>query len=155
MKRVKILETPRKSVEAKTSPASDLLLLAIPKSILNEDMIRRFCRLIKKGLPPDAVCDYLNVSRSAFQAWVRKGETFRNGGNEPKEFALYAAFVGAFRRASATYRKRIIAQLHRSGNQYWAKEMTILERRDRKNFSRHEAPGQEGNESFDPDERFL
>jgi hypothetical protein len=138
----------------KAATPAPVVTAAIPRSILDEEMIRRFCRLIKKGLPPDAVCDYLNISRSAFWNWITKGESFRNGDGEPKEYQLYGAFVGEFRRATALYRLRRLNALHRPGNNLWAREMTILERRDRKNFSRNEMPGGSV-ESIQPDERFL
>jgi hypothetical protein len=132
---------------------SPILALAVPKSILDEDLIRRFCRLIRKGLPPETACNFLNISRVAFWNWITKGEQFRNGNGEPGEFALYGAFVANFRRATAKYLARINKDLHEAGPM-WAKYMTILERRDRKNYSRKEAPGTDTG-TIDPDERFL
>jgi hypothetical protein len=123
-------------------------------STLTLELIEQFTRLIKKGLPADGVCDYLGISGSAYYNWLRKGEKFIEGNGEPKEWAMYGAFVTAFRKATAVYRMRRLASLHEKSNGLWVRDLAILERRDRRNFSRYEQAGG-GDDSLQPDESFL
>jgi len=124
-----------------------------PKTILTEKLTEDFCKLIVEGLPPDGVCDYLGIDDSTFWMWRRRGEKFLAANGTPENHAVYAYFLQKFKRASAEYRLDRIQNLHES-KKNWFRELSILERRDRKSFSRHDPAG--GTlEDYDPDERFL
>ena len=122
--------------------------------VLNAVLTESFCEFVRKGLPADGVCDLLGISTGSFWEWMRKGEQYLRGDLKPDEHFVYGRFVQEFRRASADYRLRIIERLDRGGNGLWARDMTILERRDRRNFSRQTPQGGEDSQ-YDPDERFL
>lgn len=150
MKRLKI--KPRKYVNMKAGmkPVRELG----DASSLNKRLIAQFCALAQSGKPMDAICDYLGIQTSSFWRWMRRGEKFIRGNGEPKGHALCGQFVKDLKRATAIYRFRITDKLHTAGTKSWIKFMAILERRDRKNFSRNELPGG-GEESLDADEKFV
>ena len=120
--------------------------------VLNQRVIKSFCRLILRGLPPDAACDYLGISSGVFWRWIRRGEKFLNGDGQPPEDALFGEFVRRYKRAFAKYRLNRIAKLHKSSQ--WVRELAILERRDRRSFGRYEPPGGTSDQ-YNPDEKFL
>lgn len=123
-------------------------------TLLTEELIKKFCRYIRRGMPVDGVCDYLCISYQAFHNWRDKGEKYLLGDSQPREHALYGLFAMKLRRAMAKYRYKRIKKLHSGGPGIWVREMTILERRDRRNFSRDDPQG--GNDQdWTPDERYL
>lgn len=123
-------------------------------SFLNEETIQQFCELIKRGLPPDGVCDYLGIANTTYYSWVRKGQAFVEGNGSPKEYEVYGEFIKEFKKATAEYRLRLVDRLHRTKANNWYRDLAILERRDRKSFGRHQPQGGL-DEDYDPDERFL
>lgn len=120
---------------------------------MSPELIERFCRLARKGVPPDAICDYLGVSAATFWGWIRKGEEFRQN-SVPTEWAEYGDFVECYRKAVADYRISMITRVHSEHNPYWQRELAILERRDRRNWGRNTSAIGSDTE-FDPDEKFL
>lgn len=119
---------------------------------LTPSITRQFCRLIREGLPTDGVLDYLGVDSASFHMWKRRGQKYLDRGY-PAKWKKYAIFLRNFRRALAQWRLDRIRSMQTAGR-FWTREMTLLERRDRRNFSRWEQPG--GTEDdYDPDERFL
>lgn len=117
-------------------------------------MIDQFAKLVERGLPFDGCCDYLGISNTTFHSWRRKGTRYIDGDCEPPEDEIFGRFVNAIKKAYANYRLARLDSMHGRGNQYWARDMTILERRDRHNFSRNDPQGG-GESDFDPDETFL
>jgi hypothetical protein len=122
-------------------------------SILSDKIIADFCKLIRQGLPADGVCDYLGINPATYYHWLAKGKLYEAGDEEPKEFAVYGKFVRAFRKATAAYRLKVTRGAHRDSN-YWVRDVTILERRDRKTWGKNEPPGG-SEEERDPDDSFL
>lgn len=123
-------------------------------SILTDKLVKDFCDLIVEGLPGDACCDYLGIMPSTYWIWMAKGKRYLDGGCEPKELMAYGVFVRCFRKATADYRRTINSGLHDPGNDKWFRDLTILERRDRRTWGREEPAGG-GEDQFDPDEKFL
>lgn len=124
---------------------------------LNDRFVKGFCALIKRGLPVDGVCDYLGVASRVFWGWMKRGEIYLDGDGEPKQYAMCGKFILLLRKATAEYRLTLVDSLHSreaGRGQAWIRDMAILERRDRKNFSR-ETPAGGTMESFDPEEKFL
>ena len=150
LRRTMVARTPLKSQpEGAQAPEPQSRTKCTPK------MTKRFCKLIKKGLPPDACCDYLGISTASFWTWLRRGEIHLLGESEDEQRdAPYGAFVKAFKKAFAKYRLERIEKLHEDGNRAWYRELAILERRDRKSFGRHEQAGS-ATEEYEPNESFL
>lgn len=124
-------------------------------TILTPELIKKFCRKVRKGDTIDGTCDLLGVSQTAFSAWRDKGERYRLNDNQPREHKLYGKFVRALRKAMGQYRSRMVRKLHTAeGPGAWIQFMAILERRDRANFSREGPPGG-GEEHFTVDEKYL
>ena len=149
----------RESISKNFQPSSKHLLRLIEKQVKTNGKItvkltRRFCKLIRKGLPIDGICDYLGINSSTFWNWKQKGQKYLDGGGEPKEDAIYGYFVLKTRKALAMFRLRRITSMQRRNNDLWTRDMAILERRDRLNFSKREPEGGIEEEA-DPDERFL
>ncbi len=124
-------------------------------SILDESLIRQFCKLIRVGHPPDAVSDFLGITTGCYWDWMRKGEQYINGDGEPQHYAIYAQFVRQFKKAFAEYRMSLVSSLHASRvDPQWYRHLAILERRDRKTWGRNDPQG--GTESeYQADEKFL
>ena len=123
---------------------------------LDGRLVEDFARLTRRGLPIDAACDYLGVATASLYHWVKQGKAYLDSEvtQRIEEHAACADFVMALRRATAEYRLERVDRLHRSSGKTWIREMTILERRDRKNFGRRDPAGGD-EERYDPDERFL
>lgn len=125
-------------------------------------MIADFCALIKRGLPPDTVCDYLLLHDRAFWLWTTKAKQHLNTPRHkiPRQYRICVDFYNAHRKARAEWEAERIDALHgrdargKPKKTNWVREMTILERRDRKNFGRMDPQGG-ADEDFDPDESFL
>lgn len=117
-------------------------------------MTEKFCELIREGMPIDACCDYIGINAASFHNWRAKGQKYLDSHGDPKEDALYGYFVMKTRKALAVFRRRRIKSLHKPFNDLWTRDMAILERRDRSNFSRREPEGG-SEEEVTPDERFL
>jgi len=140
MKRLRIKDDARKIVQ--------------PKRLLTPDLIEKFCELVKRGLPADGCCDYLCIHTSTFWRWLKRGELYNTGDEQPTTDEIIGRFVMLYRRASAEYRLELVKRLHRTSSPMWVRDMAVLERRDRKSFSRNDQAGGTDDE-FDPDEKFL
>jgi len=121
---------------------------------LTKEVITQLVKLVKKGLPFDGACDYLGVRPDQFWLWLRRGDLYLTAGETPPEDKIYGDFVQEIKAGFAEYRLDQIEELQRRGNRNWFRNLMILERRDRKNFGKTEAPGGT-EESFQADERFL
>lgn len=102
----------------------------------------------------DAICDYLGIHGSTFWKWCRRGDKYLHGDGNPPGHRICGEFVMRLKKATAQYRFKIQVKLEGANKSTWIKYMAILERRDRKNFSRNELPGG-GEEAFDSDEKFV
>lgn len=121
---------------------------------LDDDTIDQFCELVREGLPFDACCDYLGISSTTFYAWLDKGKKYLANGGNPDEHEMCGRFYQRVRRAHAEYRRMMNQRAHSGAPGTWVRDVTILERRDRRNYGRYEPEG--GNdEQYDVDERFL
>lgn len=121
---------------------------------LTTELIDRVAAFFLRGLPVDAVCDMLCLSNQQFFDWKRKGQMYLEAGCTPQKNALYGEFLIRMRQATAEYRLSLVDRMHNTASKMWVRDMAILERRDRANFSRFDQPGGTDDE-FDPDERFL
>lgn len=127
---------------------------AFRKVHLTPELIARFCKCVKRGLPLDGACDYLGVGNGSFWSWLARGTRFLDGDGTPPEDALFGTFVQRLRRASAAYRYRLVVRLHDGAPDLWRREMSILSRRDRKNFGKDTADTTPA-DAYDPAEQFL
>jgi hypothetical protein len=127
---------------------------ASKSTILTRELRKRFCHLVRKGLPPDNACNFLGISNTTFWDWVNKGNKYNNGGHEPAEYRVYGRFIRKFRKATAIYLYGHVKRVGKKKKGEWYKHLAILERRDRKTWGRHEPDGG-APESFIPDEKFI
>lgn len=115
-------------------------------------LVTEVCKHLKKGIPVSVICDFLCIAPSLHQTWMKRGEIYATGNNEPHDHALYGQYYLAVKQAAAQYKMERIHKLH--GKTLWYREMAILERVDRQNWSRHEPPGGR-QEDYMPDEKYL
>jgi len=102
--------------------------------------------LILEGLPVNRSCDYLGISEQSFYTWKSKGEEYLRAvceGKKPKNKGdeIHGLFVQAVVRAKATWQLEILRrsmQIESPKSSMWIRDMTLLERRDRANWSRNE-----------------
>lgn len=121
---------------------------------LTIELIQLFTQEVREGLPFDGVCDYLGIRTHTFWKWKRLGEAYLSGDGTPEEHSIFGLFVQEIRKAAAEYRKTRLQSLHTPRNKNWFRDIVILERRDRKSFSKHDPLGGT-DEDVDFDERFL
>ena len=123
---------PRTSRKPSTSKLTDKLIDEISKLIW------------KDGLPIDICCDYLGITKTTYYLWKDKGEKYlleldTPEGPEVSEDKAEAVFVQAILKARARWqlniRRRSFTKDYKST---WVRDMTQLERRDRKNWGRNE-----------------
>ena len=105
-----------------------------------------------KGIPFTAICDYLGINDTTFQAWRRKGELALQGhGDDTDESRLYATFVLAMKRASA----EVIMTHARNAqtSQQWYRSLRLLQILDKANYGNDPQGGSDA--MMNPNESFL
>lgn len=118
---------------------------------LDSQRIQQICALVKEGAGFDVALDYLGIQNTVFWKWMRKGEAYLRAGNMPEKHAKYGEFVIKLRQAHA---ELILEHTRGLSGKGWFKHMLVLERKDRKNWSRRDPQG--GTiENYDPNEKFL
>jgi hypothetical protein len=125
--------------------------------LLTPKLIRQFYDLLKRGHTIDAVCDFLGVGPTNFWGWKVKGQAFLDTEDPSQRIAaheIYAHFVLETKKALAEYRFRVTRRAHDPFNRTRQVDLAILERRDRKNYSKQDPSGGL-DENFDPDEKFI
>lgn len=118
---------------------------------LDPAIARQICSLVEEGLGYDSALAFLGVDTVKFWSWINKGDRYWKGNCQPAKWAPYGNFVMSLRKATATY---VLERTRGLKSKTWYRDLNILERKDRKNWSRREPQG--GSiDSYDPDERFL
>lgn len=139
---------------AKAAKTVDQSPMGRTNSKLTPELHKKFCELVERGLPFDGVCDFLGIQGVTFSDWRRKGELYIAGNCEPAEYAIYGQLILDVRQALAKFRLRMTDQWLNAPGKEWIKYATMLERRDRRNFTRNTPTGGD-DESFIPDQKFL
>lgn len=127
--------------------------LARTATKLTPEITEKFQELARKGLPSSTICQYLSIGDRTFHNWLRKGRAYLDGA-AGKKWAKYGAFVNLHRRAGAEFQEECLDLFRSADKDFSYRNMVILERRDRKNWGKTEPVGG-GEESYDPDDRFL
>lgn len=156
---------------SRTRPRVRLLEDEFPlilSSVLTVKVVKAFAKHIRRGIPPNVVCDYLGVSPSTFWGWLDRGRSYLshcaegeavpNPGTESPEQSMdraAAIFVREYQKARAKYIMRQSGRMHDEGNSDWYRHMAILERRDRATWGRNLTQGSGDAEEYDPDDKFL
>lgn len=126
----------------------------IPRTKLDRDTVEEFCKMVADGMPFTAVCDYIGINDTTFQAWRRKGELILQGHDivaDEDECALYAMFVLGMKKASAEVIMRLAKQAQRS--RQWYRAFRLLQTLDKANYG-HDPQG--GSDAvMDPNEKFV
>lgn len=140
-------------------PASNRVHASYPKKAigkgglkLDRAVIQQLCSLIEQGLGYDCALNYLGIRPEPFWRWIRKGEMYWKSDAANTKHAIYGEFVMALRKASATYVLTQTQDLKKGKG--WFRALNVLERRDRKNWSRREPMGG-SMDSYDPDEKYV
>lgn len=114
--------------------------------------------VIQDGLPVESVPDLFGVARSVWRSWLHKGEQYLAASSADDVVVdadeLCARLALAVRKARAEYERRRVAVLHVANNREWRKEISILERRFRRNWALVDPDGGD-EDAYTPDERFL
>ena len=124
------------------------------RTSLTEETINQFAGLIERGLPLETACDYICLPTATFWLWSRKGDQWIKNEQIPKNHEIYGIFVLTYKRALARYKAGMVERMNDTESSMWVRDMTILERRDRRNYSRNEPLGGD-TEDYDPDEKFM
>lgn len=99
---------------------------------LTHELTVRICDKIRKGLPFADACSLCDITDSTFYEWLQRGET----GEEP-----FATFSGAVKRATAEMKEFCLDVIDLATVDKtigWIPAAWKLERRDRRNFGRHD-----------------
>ncbi len=116
-----------------------------------------FCRLIRRGLPPETACDRIGISHSAFWNWIRRARTYDENGGEPEHYRDYSIFARAYRKARSIFLGRMIdeALIKDAEPKHWRRALEILQRRDQGNWACQRGADDDGDDVYDPDDRYL
>jgi len=112
---------------------------------LTDKLIEECVELVLEGLPIERVCDYLSISTACYYAWKDRGERYLNQlhesrGVEYPDDGDCAVFVQAVVRAKAKWQLGILRRSFGEKNKAtWIRDMTMMERRDRKHWGRSES----------------
>lgn len=143
----------RKNSEARTRKAAHC-------SKLTKKLIAEIKELIEEGLPLDSACAYLGITHHTLYDWKEKGEKYlielaSPRGPEFPEDELFAEFMLTVAKSRAALELELIRDLRdKKALARWVRNMTILERRFRRDWSRSESLRVE-TEQTAPDEAYL
>ena len=133
-----------------------------PKFKLTPELRDEFVKLTRKGRPPLTACERLGVNEATFYKWIRLAKEWIKAYEEdeeaPIEHRVFVDFYIRYREARAKYLGRQIDDLNISVEPNEIRRtLAILERRDPKNWSARARLElvDVGEDSYDPDERFL
>lgn len=129
---------------------------------INEKLIKECVELLLEGLPVNRTCDYMGINEQTYYNWKTRGEEYLRAvceGKKPKSKSdeIYGLFVQAVVRAKATWQLEILRrsmQTDSPKSSLWIRDMTLLERRDRGNWSRNETLHVDDSTIL-PDEAYL
>lgn len=150
----------KSSGQRRTKKNSEARNRNIEKSKLSEELVKEACELIEEGLPLESVCAYLGITRQVLYDWSEKGEKYllelhSARGPEFKEDVLEARFLLATAKSKAVLELALVRDLRNDkAHARWVRNMTILERRFRKDWGRSESIHVE-TEAMAPDEAYL
>ena len=93
-----------------------------PSLIADKSRLQELFAAVEAGNYLQTACDLAEISHTTLNNWRQRGEQ----GEIP-----YASFVAALKRAMARAEVRAVANIRKAGElpQFWASEMTYLERR--------------------------
>ena len=123
-------------------------------------------RLITKGVPLNVACDYIGIDRDRVFVWMKHGEDYLKASDQDiadvpnhiiEKAERYAYFLRKVRQAFAKWNYNVVIN-DINTNHLWQKGVTLLERRDPKNWGRISPRGDDGPsklETFSPDPSFL
>lgn len=90
---------------------------------------------LREGLPPETAAEVAGVHPSTLLRWRQKGERYIEDG-EPAEHADYGVFVSEFRKARAEFFRELIDEaVNAETPARWRRALSILARRDRRNWA--------------------
>lgn len=129
------------------------------KTKLTNELLSQVCIFLQEGLPPTTACEYIGISYSTHFRWVNQGAQYIDAldeGNTPPrlEWKIYAIYLLEIKKAIAKYLKTKIDNVNGDFTPAWVRDITVLERRDNKNWGRNVTTIQK-DESKNPDESFL
>lgn len=125
-------------------------------TLLDDDLIEAFCSLVRRGLTLDSVCHYLGIHATTFWDWRVRGERYLLGGDAPRHDRIYGQFVTNVRKALADLELTLLDELrdNQQDKHIWKRNMTILERRNRRGWGREDIGGGQ-EDQYEADEQFL
>lgn len=134
------------------------------KAECNDAAKNQMVYYIERLLPVKDACALIGLFENTHYRWMRLGKEYITYREEEEDDDLilnrnrhFADYYLAINRAIANMRKRLIDRSFEpdSLRPTWVRDMTILERRDRENWSRSKELFMNREEDYDPDESFL
>jgi len=108
-------------------------------SKLTPQLIEEFKKNTLLGLPRLKVCDLLEISHVTMYEWINIANQVIDGcAPEEKntDHDLCVKFLNTIKKAEATWQQKMLEKMHT--DQYWQREMTLLERRDPAHWRRQD-----------------
>lgn len=126
---------------------------------LTPDLTKRLCELLKEGLPREPASCLLQVLPMQLYRWLDNGQAYLdavyNGRRPDKDHQADADFLVAIKKAEAEWQHSLIKRSFQNrAASMWVRDMTMLERRDRKHWSRSETLAVRDAPAL-PDEAYL
>lgn len=137
-------------------PESDDLAPWQALSEPNVKVLKLIPSLVRKGLPLASVARYIATTESRLKKWLERGEQAVEESNTEYEERIYAELYLRVAKAFAEYEAKNLDSLNDPENGHWRRPLSILERRDARNWNRAPADNDNlGGEEFDADAKFL
>ena len=132
------------------------------------ELVDKLSMYVQMGMPVDRACDLCGVSRERYSKWIKFGEDYLEAPEREYELMseadrergeVYAALYLGTTSAAAMFLRNVQDDLKESTGRMWKRAISVLERRDPRNWARVRARpigvGEELGEQFTPDESFL
>jgi len=120
------------------------------------EIIDQLIDLILEGLPLDQCCHVVGMSLDNLYKWKKYSQQFRDNNGKPEGYEKYYNAIKKLDHATGIWQLGLVRRsFGESNNPFWIRDMTILERRDRKNWGKTEPAEMRAEYEYDPDETFL
>lgn len=133
------------------------------RSQCNSLVLDQMIYYVERLIPQKDACHLIGLFESTHWRWMKQGKDYIAAYEEDwdtkpaKSHRMYGDYYTAINKAIAECRRKIIERSLEPDKLIptWVRDMTILERRDRDNWSRQREPLLNTEQEYDPDESFL
>ena len=122
----------------------------------NAEVLDVIEQLIRKGMPLASVARSIATTETRLKRWLERGEVAVDEENWDESERIYSELFLRAARAQSLYEESQLDSLNDPDNGNWRRPLSILERRDARNWDRKPMDeGGDSGEEFEADQKFV